>query len=419
MSPARPGRMTAVKLLTCHRLGRCPPLFDTAITAVQLPQELIDAIIDEFDISLTDDDGAIFTDRQTLMSCALVARAFVRPSQANLFSTVNLHAHKYYGNSPDERSRLFATLLSSRPHIGQYVRTMILSYQRARLNSVDHILASLPNVEVLSLHPWFNYEADTNPPFPIQLRNSIVALLATAPLRRLELRDHQFETWQDLQHMLSNSLGLKELMLSDIDFADITRRPSELHPEPPRIVLRSFEVFRMATDVVEAMLNTCTIVDITHLRSLSCDRYHTPLLQANAHSIQELTCVVGDWLDERYADELVQILPATTTLLRLNLRVETHYHLPLTILRLGNLTGLDALKGISVSARIGHVDQMLSEVDPQLAGIGSQLEEIHMGFLHYQHEYEDLYRRAMPILDAKGILSISSIFPASEPKQFS
>ncbi|KAJ7083254.1 hypothetical protein C8R44DRAFT_54875 [Mycena epipterygia] len=94
-------------------------------SVVQLPQELIDAIVDEFDIFLKDANDTSFPDRKTLRACALVARSFVRPSQMKLFSTVDLFASPY-GQPPDERSRSFSRLLSSRAHIGLYVRNLVL-----------------------------------------------------------------------------------------------------------------------------------------------------------------------------------------------------------------------------------------------------------------------------------------------------
>ncbi|KAJ6583063.1 hypothetical protein DFH09DRAFT_1145224, partial [Mycena vulgaris] len=131
-----------------------PDLLLPSRAPFSLPQELIDAIIDEFDISLTDKEGR-FLDRKTLRSCALVARAFTRPSQGKLFSMVNLQPKDVYGGQPlDERSRPFSKLLSSTPHIGPYVRTLILSYRCGRSYSLEHILSSLPKLRSLSLHPW-------------------------------------------------------------------------------------------------------------------------------------------------------------------------------------------------------------------------------------------------------------------------
>jgi hypothetical protein len=44
------------------------------------------------------------------------------------------------------------------------------------------------------------------------------------------------------------------------------------------------------------VLDSFTVVDVKHLRSLTCDRYYSSLLRANAHSIQNLTLSVNDRL---------------------------------------------------------------------------------------------------------------------------
>ncbi|KAJ6579928.1 hypothetical protein DFH09DRAFT_1360602 [Mycena vulgaris] len=305
--------------------------------AVQLPQELIDAIIDEFDPSLKEKNRPrVFPDRETLRSCALVARAFVRPSQAKIFSTVNLSCLDCF-EAPEERSRLFSKLLSSKPHIRSYVRTLILSYRCTGSNFVGRILSSLPNLDSLSLRPSFDdlvMMDNLYPPFPTHLRDPILAVFSSTSLRRLELRNHQFNTAQELQHILENGRDLKELMLVNIRFTDVSLRPSGTQP-----------------DVIEAILNAFTAVDITHIRSLSCDRYCEPLLQANAHSIHELTLEVTT-LDIVEPEPLDQILPANSSLHTLNLKLD-YVYVPVFFIDhcLGNLARLKAPKQMPTNFR--------------------------------------------------------------------
>ncbi|KAJ6579934.1 hypothetical protein DFH09DRAFT_1444196 [Mycena vulgaris] len=398
-------------------LPRSGPLPSRA--AVKLPQELIDAIIDEFDPSLTEkNQRRVFPDRETLRSCALVAHVFVGPSQAKLFSTVNLFCLGCL-KAPEERSRLFSKLLSSKPHIRFYVRTLQLSYRCTGSTFVGRILSSLPNLASLSLRPSFDDLLDNiYPPFSTHLRDSILAVFSTTSLRRLELRDHQFNTAQELQHILENGRGLKELMLVHIQFADVSPRPSGVHQGPSNVAIESLQIFQTQPDVIEAILNAFTAVDITHLRSLSCDRYYKPLLQANAHSIHELTLEVTT-LDIVEPEPLDQILPTNSSLHTLNLKLD-YIYVPVFFIDhcLGNLARLKALKRVSITGRMPSISQAPA-IDKLLGSFASGLEEIHVGMdIIKEGDTEAAFRRCMPTLDGTGVLKISTAAPGSAPRYF-
>ncbi|KAJ6525861.1 hypothetical protein DFH09DRAFT_1416082 [Mycena vulgaris] len=408
-----------------HR-GQLPSVLGSTVSktsyraAVQLPQELIDAIIDEFDPSLTEKNRPrVFPDRETLRSCALVARAFVRPSQAKIFSTVNLSCLDCF-EAPEERSRLFSKLLSSKPHIRSYVRTLILSYRCTGSNFVGRILCSLPNLDSLSLRPSFDdlvLMDNLYPPFPTHLRDPILAVFSTTSIRRLELRNHQFDTAQELQHILENGRDLKELMLLNIRFTDVSPRPSGVHQGPSNVAIESLQIFQTQPDVIEAILNTFTAVDITHLRSLSCDRYYKPLLQANAYSIHELTLEVTT-LDIVEPEALDLILPANGSLRTLNLKLD-YIYVPVFFIDhcLGNLARLKALKQISITGRIPSISQAPA-IDKLLGPFASGLEEIHVGMdILKEGDTEAAFRRCMPTLDA-GVLKISTTALGSVPGYF-
>ncbi|KAJ6579939.1 hypothetical protein DFH09DRAFT_1275707 [Mycena vulgaris] len=376
--------------------------------AVKLPQELIDAIIDEFDPSLTEkNQPRVFPDRETLRSCAVMAHVFVGPSQAKLFSTVNLSC-PYYRKAPEERSRLFSKLLSSKPHIRSYVRTFLLSYRCTQSNSAVCILSSLPKLESLSLRPSLDDLVDNlYPPFPIHLRDSILAVLSTTSLRHLELRNHRFDTTQELQHILKNGPGLKELVLVQIQFANVSPASFAVSQEPPKVVLESLQIFQTKTDVIEAILNAFTAVDITHLRSLSCDRYHKSL-RANAHSIQDLTIeiVTRDIVEPEALD---QILPTNSSLRTLELKLD-YVYVSVFFLhhRLGNLARLKALTQVSITGRIPSISEAPA-IDELLGSFVSGLEVIHVGMdILKEGDTEAAFRRSMPTLDATGVLHIST-----------
>ncbi|KAJ6557832.1 hypothetical protein B0H19DRAFT_1290986 [Mycena capillaripes] len=386
-----------------------PPRAKNRQYSTQLPQELIDAIIDEFDPSLTDDYTPAFPDRQALRSCALVSRAFVRPSQRNLFSTVN--TRPTFIQSPDERCRLFAQLLSSAPHVGKYVKNLILGYQPAQSTSLAQILSSLPNLRTISLHSRCDYRR-SHYQLPVYHRDSFLAVFSLSSLRRLELRDHKFSTALELQSVLSDSIGLEELVLRDVRFSNLSAPVTR--SETPRVVLKSLEVYNMSITHVEAMLDSFNIIDMEHLRSLSSDRYHKSHFRAKEHSIQDLTLIIRH-LPNLFPDTI----PLPTSLRSLDLKMVYSSAILPSIRRLRNLAAVKTLKRISITVPgAGETAQSWSESDPLLAKVGSQLEELHLNLSrplpsHQADAVELVVRKAMPTLSAKGILRISFLSDAS------
>ncbi|KAJ7829040.1 hypothetical protein B0H13DRAFT_2116546 [Mycena leptocephala] len=352
MPPRAKGRRSQAK----------PDLASAQRNSPRLPQELIDAIIDHLDTSLTDQyDWHIFPDRKTLRCCALVARALVRPSQMKLFSTVDLRS-VYLDQPPDERPRL--------PHVGHYVKNLFLTYRCARSNSLDRILSYLPKLTSISLHPW----------------HSFLAAFSLSSLRRLALRDHKFNDALELQSLLSNSLGLEELVLHGIQFTN-TRRG--IHDMPTRCM--------------EAVLNSSPswISDI--FVHFAVTAIMNPLFW-QMHALQELTLIA----DYNLGNALCYFQP-----LGLNSHI-VHFYPDTSLLPEGlhNLNlQIDSCYTLSLYSPAPELrDQDWLEADSLLAEVGSELEELHVNFnrLRYQQqdEIERVLRASMPTMNAKGILCI-------------
>ncbi|KAJ7671427.1 hypothetical protein DFH06DRAFT_1467803 [Mycena polygramma] len=407
--------------------------------SLRLPQELIDAIIDEFDASIADArDSSVFSDRMALKACSLVSRAFVPASQMKLFSEIDLYGEGRCSGPPDTRIRAFSKLLSSKPHIRPYIKTLYLTYPCARSNSVDHILTSLPQLKTLSLFPWpqssvedhWDYLDYGNPPlpsFPIHHRDSLLAAFSLSSLRRLEFRNHRFEDIFELETILGNSTGLKELTLRSFQFIRVPPQPQPqpqpIHPAAPRVVLVALEILGVEIKDVDAMVDSFTIVDITHLRSLCSDRYHVSLLKANSHSLHELTLVVnGTHLVVNSGNVLLS--PARLddiisghNLHILNLRMLNQLAFPRIFFNtLGYFANLRSLERVSITARgtmdpgaLGYwarVDSMLGDTGLQLKSVNVNLDYGDPGILMRAVEEK------LPILKASGILTVS-IMPAA------
>ncbi|KAJ6453547.1 hypothetical protein C8R45DRAFT_1039031 [Mycena sanguinolenta] len=131
----------------------------------ELPQELVDAIVEEVPES-------------GLAACALTARAFVASSQRRLFRWMSLNNISAYEKT--------ARLLASSPHIGPYFRYLALNIAQIPKDYVHlkTILASLSELEYLSIagHPT----ATTN---QMAQNPCLVHLISLPTLRCLVLQD--------------------------------------------------------------------------------------------------------------------------------------------------------------------------------------------------------------------------------------
>ncbi|KAJ7029373.1 hypothetical protein C8F04DRAFT_1398455 [Mycena alexandri] len=375
--------------------------------SVQLPQELIDGIIDEFDVSLTDvKDTGIFPDRNTLRSCALVCRAFARPSQKKLFSIVSTQSAGW-NQPPDERLRLFSKFLASNPHIGQYVRTLNLGYRCARSKSLDYILVSLPNLRTLSLYPWkdlYGRNSDAFEELPIHHRDAFLAAFSLSSLRSLSLRNHLFSNALELQSMLINSVGLEELVLQSIKWADLSVVGSPKgRPHSPRLVLKSLKLVGMSISDIDALLNAFTAVDIRHLQSLCCDRYHHSLFQA-ASTIRDLSLIADTPNFTIFYPEQRDLI-SPSSLQSLSLNVDNLAIVLSLINRLGTLKAAPILKRISVSVSYWIVAGFWPLIEPMLLE-ASSVEDICLK-LNPSAGTEAMVRASLPTINAKGILKIS------------
>lgn len=389
-------------------------------TWIGIPQELIEAIIDDLDPSIP------FPDRRALSTCAVVARSFVQPSQKKLFSTVDLRAGHH-----NDLSMKFSTLLCSSPHVGTYVKHLMLPYPS---HGAHHILSSIPNIETLSIYPRADAtnRLDSGQRHNFDLRfifgdtpilhddSSAIKAFSTPSLRRLELRDLCFGDPPRLFDILGNSMGLKELILCNTHFS--FNSPKVL-PAPPCVALTTLELFGMRTNEVDDLLLSNNTFNVTRLRTLFSDRIHRRLLQTSAFFLQELTLV--DQCESEnpshdmhilYPEALDHVLPTTSSLHTLHLRVHSICAAPAILRQLGNLANMRALKRLSIAAYDVRAfrEQRLSwaELDVQLAEVGSELDEVRI--FYNKSTTPPRLRRCLPLLDSMGVLRLEQATAAEQ-----
>jgi hypothetical protein len=97
----------------------------------------------------------------------------------------------------------------------------------------------------------------------------------------------------ELESLLSHAHGLKELILEFVEFDDMSARRVDPTPHEALVVLDSLDVSNLATEAVDAMLSTFTMVNIQHLQSLRVgeDVPLIPLLRVNSQTLQDVQCL--------------------------------------------------------------------------------------------------------------------------------
>ncbi|KAJ7185894.1 hypothetical protein C8R46DRAFT_1061993 [Mycena filopes] len=251
---------------------------------MRLPQELVDSILDAFTLISPDashNDPAV---ESTLKSCALVSRAFARPSQRKLFSSVQLSHHPHY-------HKRFLALLTSSPHIGTFVRRFEAAYKLSKRHPISRILSALPRLERVILNANAKgLVQQTLREFPAFLQACVLAF-SLPTVRRIELGNLTFSDVLELESLLRGSTGLKELVLSCCVFV---KDDAPVSPANRSILLDSLELFGFANDrVTQSMIDSFAVVDITRLRTLR-------LLFSSPHSIVAANAATLENVDIKY-----------------------------------------------------------------------------------------------------------------------
>ncbi|KAF7343006.1 hypothetical protein MVEN_01730700 [Mycena venus] len=198
-----------------------------------LPQELIDHIID--------DNGL---DMSTLMSCSVVCRSFVRPSQARIFSHLNLDCDiRATGRDSVAHFRRLHDILTESPHLVPYITNLSCRrlYSWNSPNELVSILLLLSNIRSINFEPIFWPGLPPDVRIAIRdlcqrsrlsylglrevqdIRAESLALMVDAPfLTHLSLTDVKLSAPEDIAHWsLHNRMQLFELRLYDTEDSDI------------------------------------------------------------------------------------------------------------------------------------------------------------------------------------------------------
>ncbi|KAF7316084.1 hypothetical protein MIND_00126500 [Mycena indigotica] len=122
----------------------------------ELPQELLDAILDQIH------------DRNTLRACCLSASCLRLRSQQRLFRSMRIpRARRPHRQHKRQQRRIIASIFAESPHLAQYVRdlTVELAVEEAESAELNVILSAVRNLRGLAVNgqytDWSNIAAGT------------------------------------------------------------------------------------------------------------------------------------------------------------------------------------------------------------------------------------------------------------------
>jgi len=364
----------------------------------QLPQELVNAIIDEIHLST---DSA-----SSLKFCALVAHPFLHQSQKNLFSLVNLKE-----GSPAS-SLHFSRLLSLSPHIAAHVNDLSIQCRSENWESVACILSAVSNLTRLRLSPeeppWYQRGTCIRAPFS--------ARFSFPHLRILELCLYEFADAFHFQSLFSGSPKLESLTLDDIAFSAPTISTGTSAPNDTAAVVSKLSLRNMTGLNIDSILHSFTVFDIKHLHSLSV--YDSPannVLRPNAGSLRTLSISV--YMNPRSTHtplepEILKEVGLRLQTLVLDVMYDTFL---LDVLStFGNFRDLKRLETVQVTFDIWSDHTIGDETawrtfDEMLRGLleeGNALKEVNFGLGHCDSSIPARLRSWMPSMDAGGVLRI-------------
>ncbi|KAE9402565.1 hypothetical protein BT96DRAFT_918090 [Gymnopus androsaceus JB14] len=253
----------------------------------QVPNELVECILDN-----------LYFDKNTLLSCALVANAWVTPSQRGIFRLITLKPpHSEYGNNFSvlfraylKTNSLLIASFNEKPYLASYVRALELIHfptvlqptpnvsplWKALCTSTTRVIRHLSNVESI-LFKEFHWHSITISPL---LEEALVNILKAPSLTRIFL--HDFLSTSDLTSLLAYPAHLKALKVEWAKYPQVeptldnTTKAAPQSIQLDQLLLQiEQKPFHTFDDLVDWFQHKACPFDLRHLRSLQI--YHSRL----------------------------------------------------------------------------------------------------------------------------------------------
>ncbi|KAJ7266723.1 hypothetical protein C8J57DRAFT_1617944 [Mycena rebaudengoi] len=364
-----------------------------AVPTMQVPQEIVDAIIDNF--AMSDDEKILLnshrgwreSDGCTLTQGLFIDLPFVstqEPIALVLCDLLPIPLGLFEPRPPPRR-------------ISTHRRTLRQIFH-AEIGQRTHMAPLLAEDVVLPrILDW-----------PSPLKASIQATLSLHCLRSLCLHGIRFANASELELLLSNATGLKALTLCSIHFDNPSARPPQV-----RIFLESLEL-ELEMESVNAIVSGFSTIDIKHLKSL-VTKYSPiiPLLKVNAQTIQKIRASFC-WHSMEPPDP--DILKGNQTLH--TIEITEYGSVVASILQqFGHLGHLRALKTISLDFADEVKDDSSNaadwtKLDAILSSAVDGLEDIH---IHTEHPLGvEFIRSLLPSVGEKIAVHVHQKLPQVE-----
>jgi hypothetical protein len=262
----------------------------------QLPQEIIDSIVNEFHGDIT-----------TLRQCALASKTFVRPSQGCLFHSIHLD------RIPRARmhcQRLHQTLTES-PHLAPFIRELYVmdgpfpNYSYSNVEGVEVLKTKhwidveikflllfpmLPNLRFLSLSSYKDLDWNT---LSEDFEGALVRVLGSVPKLKLSVIKNF-----PLAHF-KNFYLLKNLTLHNFRVDSHRFMPTIAAPRKGHLEFFEFEFNDGMEQVIQELLHPTSSLTISQLRHLSIPGISPEMLvtsskviEASSHSLEALSLII-------------------------------------------------------------------------------------------------------------------------------
>ncbi|KAJ7723069.1 hypothetical protein B0H16DRAFT_1599431 [Mycena metata] len=380
-----------------------------------LPQELVDKIVD-----------VITGPKQmnSLLSCALVSRAFTFPAQKIIFRTILLRVGATE-QGLEIGARLSASLSIS-PHLSSFIRNLTLSLHPEIME--PFLSMDLPQLRVLSLLPVARSNWDL---FLTDSTICTVVALFKPTIRSVKLDVLAFKDPHDFGRLIRGfGPHVQRLSLRNIYICGTTSESRSALPPPTiRPQIRHLSLWDCEREVPEWLIAPLCSLDFGHLVELRTDGSACPafveLLRASQSTLKSLTITQRD-LEAGLT--LSFPLPALETFIAANIDVEA---LPSLAGMVSDALGLNSLHTICVClCDFGalwpeHAEAHLLEFDQIMSGLPTPaLDIVSLGLINPKADpnvdngwfpcpssnaKEELVLEFLPMLNARELVFVATL----------
>ncbi len=240
--------------------------------ATNLPQELIDRILDDLVENISEKHGnALLPDYPSLRALSLTSRHFTPSCQARCFMVVSLIR---------KSCKQFKDLLSGSPHLGAYARKLCM-YDHSVSPIVADILRRLPNLHTLSVYcTCFIYIAE-------HMHTSLHSV------RFFSFVAAQLPNISTLLTVISLLPNVETLKLKGIGLEDISTVPFHLPEDKkipsPRIVFINVTDRRILSALAHNLIGPNPVARLDKVTRLQIDVYGSSFLRWDIQELLSLT----------------------------------------------------------------------------------------------------------------------------------